>query len=357
MDNFQVDLSERPPVRAGGGKPRTVAEVDLDFLDAECQGVRTSIVAAVAAVEVPPTPQKPKLPEATIASTAGINSPIPCLFLDLETVPDEERSELFGLPEIAPFRETPQADCVAPEEVIGWSVERIEEYVGRANPEYTWLNAAMDLEQARGKGGEKAKPRDGVSKILKKGLSAREAHAAQVSAQRKKMATCPEMCRIVAVGWAVGDNPPRSLLLGDMCNEFSSGKPIDERTILQAIWLLLSRYRPIVGFNCLAFDLQVIRARSVILGVLPSVVLSDSPYTNRDVTDLATRRFGRGVPDMGLKQLARLYGVNVPSSEDGSQIDRLLSEDRDGLRRYVESDIHITRELFRKWRGIWTMTD
>ena len=370
---FEVDLSEVTP-KSGGGKrqpekgafkkPQSTADLDLDFLDEECgEGEEIAAAPAAASVSTPPTPaatavQAPASAPVATAPTAATPvvtvSQSTCLYFDIETVPDEERAELFDLPEIPPFRETLHADCIDPSETTSWTVDKFEEYVARMNPEYTWLNAVMELEQSRGKSGGKEKPRDGVCKILTKGLSARQAHLEKLTAREKKMSTCPEMCRIVAFGWAVGENTPRSLVLGDRANEFSSGQPIDEALLLKAIWQVFAKGLPLVGFNCLSFDLQVIRARSILLGVQPTVTINDSPYSNRQVIDLAVRRYGRVIPEFGLKKLARLYGVPVPSGADGSQVSALMAESPEKVGEYVRSDIQVTRGLYEKWRGHWT---
>ncbi|MCY2963521.1 MAG: hypothetical protein NT069_07700 [Planctomycetota bacterium] len=354
--------SSRVAGTAVSPKPATKpGELNLDMLDDEFDTVtpeEPAVKVQAAAIDSHRQSAPSILPFGNVAeepaATGGFSNH---LFFDFETVPDEDRMEFFGLAEIPEFTEKPDADCPPVEEACEWTVQAIESFVERENPEFTWLNRMVEAEQARGSGGpaDKRKPRSGVFDSLKKSLKAREANLSAHAKRRKDMSVSPEMCRVVAVGWAIGATTPRSLVIGDRCNEFSAGQPITEKQIIEVCWNLIARFSPIVGFNVISFDMNVLRARSIVLGVNPLKILSDSPFQNRDVVDLAVKRFGKGIPAVGLKQLCKLYGVAVKRPDlDGGQVERMLAEDPGELRAYVESDIWATRDLFLKWRGFWT---
>ena len=262
-----------------------------------------------------------------------------CLYLDLETAPDEERLELFGLPPVEEPRPVkPSVECGDPATVLIGSLEIVGRKLAELNPDDAFLELLIATEAGS------PKPRGGVATACRSIRSAREAAAGAEGERRKLLSVTPEYCRIVAVGWAVGSGPVQSRVI-----EVDR----DELLLLYAIWDLISLYSPIVGYNVLGFDLAVLRARSIILGAEPSRWLNDSPWGNRDVVDLMLARFGRaGGRAMKLKQLAKLYGVPVPAGDcDGSQVERLLREDPAALARYVESDIEVTRGLHRKFSG------
>jgi hypothetical protein len=269
------------------------------------------------------------------------------LYLDLETVPDEERMHLFDLPPLPEVpAETTSANCPEPAEILKLDLAGLKEQLARLNPDAAYLELLQAEEERTAK-----KPRSGLKDACKSILAAKNATANAERDRLKQMATCPEMCRIVAVGWARGDENPRSSVVNGPDVETS------ERQLLEAIWIMIQECAPIVGYNLLGFDLQVIRARSVLLGVEPSRTIDDSPWSKRDIADLMLNRFGRGGiggRPMKLKQLAKLYGIPVPAGDvDGSQVQRLLAEDPEKLGEYVRSDVHISRELHRKWQGYW----
>ena len=150
------------------------------------------------------------------------------------------------------------------------------------------------------------------------------------------------------MGWAVGDGEVNSTVV-----KFEDDYTQGEMALLEFFWRMIANHSPIVGFNCLSFDLQVIKARSILLGVEPSRILNDSPYSsNRDVCDLMLSRFGTRAQPMGLKKLAKLYGIPVPAGDvSGSDVEELWRTDPEKLGEYVRSDVWITRELRRKWSG------
>src|SRR5690606_25146061 len=106
------------------------------------------------------------------------------------------------------------------------------------------------------------KSRKGVFDLINKAF-ARMTESESIAADNcKKMATTPEMCRIVSMGYACGDGPVQSITFD---------KKVTEVEILGLFWSLAKNCRgPVCGYNILGFDLPVIFARSILLGIKPT---------------------------------------------------------------------------------------
>ena len=254
------------------------------------------------------------------------------VYFDLETIPDFERRDLFGfdpLPEM-PELITP-VDSI--EDVLKGSVPKIKETLQNAT--YEWIDELAAAETAR------EKPRKGVHDAVMSVLSERESIGDAEGSQNKKMSVTPEFCRIVAFGFAIGDQEPQKIIATNNA---------EERDLLIDFWSLVSRLKaPLVGFNVLHFDLPVIFVRSIIAGVEPSRSFDLKPW-GRDVYDLMKKRFPSG-QSMRMKDLARIYQIDVPAEDvDGSQVlDLYLAKEFDKIREYVASDVVIARMLYAAW--------
>lgn len=261
----------------------------------------------------------------------------PPLYFDIETVPDHERAELFGLPPFPkPTPETGESDMMSPEEFASQGLSEIQKSLLDRNPVDSWLEQLLEVEQ-----GSK-KPRKGLSDAIDKLRKERASVLGAADKRRKQMATTPEMCRIVAIGWAVGGHDPESLVIGEH---------VTERDLLEKFWELASDSGPIVGFNVADFDLPVVFVRSALQSIPATRLIDTSPY-RRDVLDLMVCRFGRGRFGGQLKQLARSYGIEVPAGDvDGSQVEELMQVDPSLVGEYVRSDVEITRALHHFYSG------
>ena len=275
-----------------------------------------------------------------------IHRAIGCLYLDIETAPNEAMASVLGIKpaeDAAPT--TPDSHLpsgLEKEAILAKPLPEIETYLASVNPSPEWLADLWAIEQAIGK-----KPRKGVRDLIDSCLQ-RQTKAAAAAAERSKLlATTPELCRIVAASWAVDKHDPQS---------FVEGIDGTEEQLLDRLWDVLRHAETIVGYNCLAFDLPVILVRSMLLGAMPSRRVDLSPYGHQ-VTDLYLRRFGvRGNSDARrpatLKKLAQVYGIaNDEPDTCGADVSELLATDPDKLRSYVMSDVKITRELHKRMDG------
>lgn len=282
------------------------------------------------------------------ASTPTTSTGRNCLYFDLETCPDEVRGgpmgELFGLEPIPPIPALmPAENLLDPEQFLSQSLDEIKRSLRKNNYPDEWIEKVRVAER-------EGKNRKGFDGAIEERNAARNA----VEARRKLLSVTPEYCRIVAMGWAVGGAEPTALV----CNEETG-----ERRIIAQFWDLAARHSPVVGFNINHFDLRVILVRSIILGVTPTRCFADlKPWDQSKVVDVFLCRHPRGfvkekedeekASNRKLKDLARLYGIDVPAGDaDGSEVYEMVRTNPEALRRYVTSDVVVTRELHRMWVG------
>lgn len=338
--------------------------IDTEGVDLRRQVRRTKgkadvvCAAAVGASNKPATPQLPP-PGSLDADPAGVEPPITrtpplrdqprgrqCLYFDLETIPDYSRSHLFDLDPIAELPPVvPFDDLLDPPQLLSQGLDEIRKYLSGRNADPDWLNEVVDEEELS------KKPRKGLFDAVAEVRQMANSVAAAKAEQRKKMSVTPEFCRIVAFGWAVGGGEVNSVVI--------DGEDYDEceRRILRGFWSLAHNNGPLVGYNITGFDLNVIRARSILLGIQPTRNFADiKPWDQSAVIDLMLCRFPKGGA-MKLKQLARLYGIDPPAGDcEGSQVEGLARTDPEKLGEYVRSDVWVSRELHRKWMGYFTVS-
>ena len=245
------------------------------------------------------------------------------IFLDIETIPDESRRHLWDLPDAPDIYPLSAA-------LVGSTVSEIRVFLDQfaLTLPSDYLAAIEDAEQQRCRGSRK-----GVSRALTK---ARQAEADL----RKTLSLDPERGR-AAVGWAVGDGEVQGAAVYDR---------MPEQEALKLIWNILDdqAFSPIVGYNVLGFDLPVIFARSILLGVEATRAINMRKYGNPDVIDLMVARFPSG-RKKSLKTLAAQYGIEVPCPDvDGGDVFGMSPEER---AEYVRSDVIVTRALYQRFRG------
>jgi hypothetical protein len=277
------------------------------------------------------------------------------LYLDLETIPDYSREDKFGLP---PLPEVPEAVAVdaMPSSIktVGGTVDDIKKVLRKQICPDAWLDDVEALEKG-------SKNRSGVFDAINDARNARQSIIDQYDERRKLLSTTPEFCKIAAVGWAVGNHPAESIVLGHDTAiggvKNDPGFPVaTECDILNCIWRLLATYSPVVIFNGLHFDLPVIFVRSAILGIASSRRLDLKPWGNDVVDPYAIRFGGRGGSNDGrprkLKSLAPLYGLPVPAGDcDGSLVEEMMKTDPAKVGEYVRSDVEVLRAFHQSLAG------
>lgn len=257
------------------------------------------------------------------------------LFLDIETIPDFDREHLFaGRPEDVQPR-TPVEECPG-EEVLNGTVQQVEQALSAIRPSDQWITKLLMLE------GEKEKPTAGKIAALRALRRRLDAEDGQHADWLKKMATTPEYCRIVAMGWAVGNGPVYSIVVGtDGDTEFD---------ILNSFWQTMALHRPVIGYNLRTFDIPVLLCRSAILGVESTFAIDRRKFGSKDILDLYEARYDGTMGDSSpgaksLKYVAKILGIEIPAGDiDGSQVLDIYRENPEKIHEYVQSDVIVTRK-------------
>lgn len=272
------------------------------------------------------------------------------LYLDFETVPDDDRLELFGLPEVKQLPpETPVEGMFSIPDLLGLSIEKIEFELSNLNPVSEYLIALGNSEN------QAKKPRAGVQKAIDKVFAMRAVAEQAIPAQRKEMATHHAMCKIVSAAWAVGLEEVQCQVVGEWSDR-------NERDILEYLWELIRDCRPVVTWNGRSFDLRVLFMRSILLGVQPTRILNIGKYSSKDSLDLQDVFNDYQIPPKGrgMKWAARILGIEIPAGDcDGSQVEAMWNNGdparHEELARYNMSDVVVLREIHRKLTGTFVV--
>lgn len=287
-------------------------------------------------------------------SSSGAGEP---LVFDIETIPDESRIELFALPPLpVPLEETPSDRLPSIEDVIGKTEKDAGNALAGLVVPSDYVAALLAAEKA-------GKARKGVLDLIGKATTADSSKAAAEQAFQdriKLLSTTPEFCAIASIGWAVGGGAVQTMVVGDIDHEEGDGSIVTETRLLERFWELAANARPLVGFYCLGFDLPVILIRSALLDVKPSRVFEQRPWGG-EIVDLHAIReqrqsaIGGEKASAKLKDVAKWLGITVPTGDqNGSSVyGHMQAKEFDKVHAYNGSDVHITREVYRMYRGFW----
>lgn len=156
-----------------------------------------------------------------------------------------------------------------------------------------------------------------------------------------KAALYPWTARVVALGVSAD-------AVGDVV--YLAGDETDEAEALRRFWRLChhvdDRYvEAIIGFNHLAFDLPVLLARSLLLGV-PTPAISLDKYRSPHIDVMARLTWHGAIPARSLKWFARRFGLPVEDSVGGADVARLVAAgDWEAVHAHCLSDVRLTRAL------------
>lgn len=275
------------------------------------------------------------------------------LYFDLETVPDESRLDSFmldPLPVPLPRRDITQ--CPAIEAVLGYSLESLKKMLLELNPDDAWLDQLEAAENAKGTNGGKDKPRKVALDAIAEIRGQADTLAGKTEERRKLLSVTPEFNKIVAVGWATGDDVTEAMVVGAPLGNSETVK-ISEIDAIDKLWSLIGSGGPIVGYNIAGFDLPTLFIRSAILGLKPPRRLDLRPWGD-DVVDLMQARFPKGA-SRKLKELAAYYGFAVPAGDfEGSKVyETWKAGEFNQIAAYVRSDVEISRRLHSFYRGFF----
>lgn len=160
-------------------------------------------------------------------------------------------------------------------------------------------------------------------------------------AQREKAALYPWTARIVTLG----------LILSDGTEVVTTCRTeTDEAIALKALAKTVYRdddrfVQPLVGFNHRQYDLPVILARAMLLGVdFPALNLDRYRTPHVDLMDKLT--WYGAVPPRSLHWYARRFGLPVDDTVKGADVAGLVAEGRwEDVAAHCLSDVRLTRAL------------
>lgn len=260
------------------------------------------------------------------------------LYLDLETLPDFDRMYLFDL---EPLPKMPEVDgpesLMGAEEFISQAIPEISAWLAKHNPPTDWVAGIRAAEQAS------KKPRKGLFDALDDHAK-RIASIASAEADRVKMLSVnPLYCRICCVSFAVGDSAPVSIYAPDR---------MMEKHLIEQVWRMLGRHTPVIGYGLSFFDIPVLLARSMILGVHPTRLLDRRKYGSRDILDLCKSLF-EDQRAFGLGKVCKSLGIlSALPDVDGSHVYEMWKAGNvQGIRDYCEDDVKLTQKLHKSLAG------
>lgn len=249
------------------------------------------------------------------------------LYFDFETIPDFSRIESFALEPLPP--EADESELLTAEEFLSQDLKTINEWFEKKTPPAKWIQAIRDAEQAV------KKPRKGLFEAL-------DSVAERTENRIKQLSTNPLYCRICSVAWAVGSDKPVSIYAGD--------DPLIEKHLVEMLWKQIARCPQVIGYGVEFFDVPVLLARSMILGVHPTRALDRRKYGSRDILDLGQMLFNYQIPKgMGLGVVCKSLGIASACPDvDGSQVYELFKAGKvEEIRAYNEDDVMLTQRLHR----------
>ncbi len=339
----------------GGGGDDPLADLSLDlFADDDASGVAVDEVAEIELIETAVSietdicssiPIGEKIITRLTEFAEDLESRSPSrrlakpsrdvLYVDIETAPDWDRFDSFGIdrPSADAKNETPRMMMPTAADTVAMTVDKLKELIVRQNPDAEWLDHIAE-EEAKGKA------RKGFLDAIRAGKEAKDEYGKFI----KKLSVNPMFCRMVVFGYAQGDGEPVAI---------PCLSPLEEKICLEKFWQFAAEAESICGFNNREFDLPVILIRSIIHGVSPSIQLDLRKYNSSNVLDLMQILYdGNLSKTMGLKQTCELLGIVVGNDMDGSQVNELVEkssvENLDKLSAYGRNDVRITQELHRK---------
>jgi hypothetical protein len=156
-----------------------------------------------------------------------------------------------------------------------------------------------------------------------------------------RAALYPWTAQVIAIGWCHAG--------GAVAESRIANSEAGEVTLLTDFWREVAdgsgRILPIVGFNHRGFDLPVLIARSMLLGVRhPEINLDRYRSPHPDLMQILT--FNGLFQSRSLRWFAETFGLNTDDAFSGALIAQLHADgDWESIRKHVESDVTLTRQL------------
>ncbi len=161
--------------------------------------------------------------------------------------------------------------------------------------------------------------------------------------QLAKAALDPDLCRIVAIGWAhsAAEVPRVALFRNEEI----------EQAELEPFWRDVREAQQVIGFGCIGFDIPVLIRRSQYLGVRPALSAYDlNKYRMSKVQDVLMHLSFTGAQKYhSLEFYCQRFGISVEDEIRGADIATLYAEeDWAGIRAHCAADVQKTAKLARR---------
>lgn len=326
LDDFPGEFTAfAPPENGEAGKPADVA-------------TEAPAVNAAPVMETEPAPKNPER-KTTIVDLPKIPTGEFILYFDLETVPDDSRLHLFDLPPLPSLEFTPDDQLMDVAQFLDTDLKTAGSWLKEKNPSREWLDKARETEQA-------GKNRKGMNELIEGKIIEQRMATEAEGARVKQLSISPLHCRIVSLAFAFGDTGHPYCLT---CETYE-----DERIVLEWFWKAWDRAWTICNFGSNHFDIPVILARSMILGIAPTFQVDLKRYGCTKSLDLVNAIYPEGCPrGGGLKPTVKALGLeDHDDPEDGSQVYGFWKEGRwEDIAHYNIRDVIRARKLHHAVRG------
>jgi len=185
-------------------------------------------------------------------------------------------------------------------------------------------------------------PIDGAERYLKAPKNYRDPEkiAAYLEEKATMLALDIDLCRIVAIGY----QSPQD----DVPTVFTVPDEEVEAEALTRFWKQIGD-RPLLGFNCVQFDVPLAMRRSMYLGV-PYPPIYVSRFKHPRIQDLMQVLSFDGLQKYhGLKFYGKRFGIDVPDPIDGADIGQLVKDGKwEDVAAHCRADVKLTLALARR---------
>lgn len=165
-----------------------------------------------------------------------------------------------------------------------------------------------------------------------------------------------EIARRASLDWRLGKVCAAGFTTAD---HLFIGKGDDERQILTDLWAHLAAYpkNVLVGFNLRGFDWPWLMGRSAVLGVEPSVRISESRYANRqmvDWMDILSNFGGFSLNGWTLERYAELFDLPHRPVGQGSEVfGWYQAQNWTAIGQHLEADLRTTWDLDQRLKDVY----
>ena len=164
-----------------------------------------------------------------------------------------------------------------------------------------------------------------------------------------------EWRRRASLDWRVGRIVCAGIGDGATVTVLDAEDPKDEITLVRAVWASIANARPLAGFSIRTFDIPWLVGRSLVLGVVPSRILSNVPrWKTEALVDCHDLLSDRPVAGWGLAAYATLLGLPTQPIGTGAEVASWIEQgDFARVLEHCRADITTTWHLYQRCRAVY----